>query len=148
MGRHKLTDKRICFACGSSKTRIQKHGAVQWRRPIDWFVPLWFCDTCRARYFHGPEMHRKWDKIHHVRYGARAYKFGAKKTFIGWGLQRTGFCLKCSNNIHDGSCKRTHMHHVYYLRICPWFGREELCVRCHNAQRGVPPALKASLTSS
>jgi hypothetical protein len=44
---------------------------------------------------------------------------------------RSGYCSWCPNNIYDKTCKRTLLHHSYYIRIFPWFGTVELCDRCH-----------------
>jgi len=46
--------------------------------------------------------------------------------------QLTGYCSKCKNNMHDGTCKITHMHHLFYVPIMPWACRIELCASCHG----------------
>ena len=44
---------------------------------------------------------------------------------------RTGYCSRCSNNIHDGSCKRTALHHIQYHDDDPLKDTIELCGACH-----------------
>jgi len=113
---------RVCFSCNSTKTYLNCGKWPQWNK-VDWFVPLWFCDKCRGHY-----LRMAW----RIRYGLKRYTL-----YHGIRLQdktqpRTGYCSQCSNNVHNGTCKITNMHHRYYLRICPWFGRIELCASCHS----------------
>jgi hypothetical protein len=69
----------------------------------------------------------KWNKITHNRTLVFLRKF-----IILTFNPRTGYCSWCPNNIHDGSCKRTAMHHWFYLTIMPWACTEELCSSCHR----------------
>lgn len=113
---------RQCFSCGSNKTYVHSQGWLQWNK-IDWFVPLWFCGKCRGRYLRASYRHRRNLTRYTIGHGIRLYN---KER------QRTGYCSQCSNNVHNGTCKITNLHHRYYLRICPWFGRVELCASCHS----------------
>src|SRR5215212_8450411 len=61
-------------------------------------------------------------------------RFGSMPQVKGRFRQHTCFCSKCPSNIFDGSCKATHMHHLVYIRILPWFGRQELCPSCHMTE--------------
>lgn len=46
--------------------------------------------------------------------------------------QSTGYCSKCPNNVFDGTCKQTNMHHYFYVPCIPWACRQELCASCHS----------------
>ena len=120
MGRIVLGDKRICCKCGSDKTyRHWKLGTYYWHRATDG----WMCSKC-------------YDRIKAVKYRKRAsvrqFRFGGwRGHFYSPKRMLTGYCSKCSNNVFDGSCKQTSMHHWYYLRIAPMCCRQELCQSCH-----------------
>jgi hypothetical protein len=111
---------RICYACGSTKTRSNKHGSPNWC--FNQGTKLMLCLGCWKKYVWAPG-YRSQIKRHIIRY------FG-KQIRYNW-LMRTGYCSQCPNNVHDGTCNATHFHHRYYLVICPWFGIQELCSKCH-----------------
>ena len=120
MGRPKITDKRVCAICGSNTTYQNRRGWVSWHRMPNG----WRCDRCYCRIVTAP----KWHKINNP----KRFAFGSKMlTFLGSKRMLTGRCSKCPNNIYDGSCRRTNMHHWYYLRIAPMCCREEICQSCH-----------------
>lgn len=50
--------------------------------------------------------------------------------------KRTGYCSNCSNNIHDGSCKQTQLHHPNneYDDNDPLWNTVELCASCHRKE--------------
>ena len=118
-------DKRFCVFC-KSRTSYNYGRGPQWHRIQQGLV----CGKCYSKLFTNP----KWRKIHNPRTGARRFVFGNTRPLSTF-KQRTGFCSRCPRNIHDGTCKITNMHHWVYIIIIPWFGREELCVPCHNLQR-------------
>lgn len=68
----------------------------------------------------------KYNKIYHP----RRFVFKNKSLSLN-SNPRKGYCSWCPNNIHDGSCKLTHMHHIQYYIIFPWFATVEICVSCH-----------------
>lgn len=105
---------RVCYACGGTKTYK------------DWFLnhgtKFVLCQGCYSKYIRIPT-YRPQVRGHTIR-------FFEKRILYRW-LVRTGYCVACPNNVHDGTCKLTTFHHQYYLRICPWFGLQELCSKCH-----------------
>lgn len=78
---------------------------------------------CKERYALDPEYYRKWSW--------RKVVFLGKQIYVGF-RQQTGYCSRCSNNVHNGSCKLTHMHHLLYVPIMIWACRIELCASCHK----------------
>ena len=44
---------------------------------------------------------------------------------------RTGYCSWCPNNIHNGSCKRTNLHHIEYNDKNILENTIEICASCH-----------------
>lgn len=104
---------RKCYRCNSTKTyRNSWYNTKQG----------WQCKKCYDKHVTNP----KWHKI------TNPNKLGIKSIQLyGYTNQRIGCCSLCKNNIFNGSCKQTHMHHKFYLRIIPWFGRIELCASCH-----------------
>lgn len=80
---------------------------------------------CKKQYTLHPERYRKWSWNKVV--------FLGKQIFVGF-RQQTGYCFQCPNNIFDGTCKLTHMHHLSYIPIMIWACRIELCVSCHLKQ--------------
>jgi len=57
--------------------------------------------------------------------------FKGKRTNTGQ-LPRTGYCSLCDNNIYDGTCKRTSIHHfAQYHDDDPLKDTIELCNSCH-----------------
>jgi hypothetical protein len=74
-------------------------------------------------------INKKYNKIYHP----RRFRFKDKSISLK-SNPRIGYCSWCPNNIHDGSCRLTNMHHIEYYIIFPWFGTVELCVSCHNKE--------------
>ena len=57
-------------------------------------------------------------------------------TFLGKRIRlrerpRTGYCSWCPNNIRDGTCKRTSLHHIEYMDGKPLDKTIEICNSCH-----------------
>jgi hypothetical protein len=120
MGVKRVLNKRICCNCGSDTTYQDKYGYHCWSRTPNG----WMCNRCYCRIVIAP----KWHKINNP----KRFAFGSKAlTFLGSKRMLTGRCSRCPKNIFNGSCKRTQMHHWYYLRIAPMTCREELCPSCH-----------------
>jgi hypothetical protein len=126
-------DQRSCHMCGSFSTRIvrQQNGkaSLQWLYVGDRIT----CYRCYSKI-----KRKEWDKRtveekrkYNHRVKLSAITFGGKQIQTSVPKLRTGYCSRCSNNIHDGSCKLTHLHHKQYFRVFPWFATEELCASCH-----------------
>ena len=127
--RIKLQYDILCVRCGTDITRIRYHTHNNGKTIgyEDWYHnengnPV--CFDC-------------WDLFHKK----RTILFLGVQIYLSWN-PRTGRCSKCTNNIHDGSCKVTNMHHLFYLRICPWFGMVELCVSCHAVETVNRPLIR------
>lgn len=80
----------------------------------------------KKKYALHPEKYRKWswNKV----------AFLGKQIFVGFRQQR-GHCSQCPNNVYDGTCKLTHMHHLLYVPIMIWACRIELCASCHRKEK-------------
>ena len=65
------------------------------------------------------------------KYYERDILFLGKYIRLTWVI-RKGYCTWCPNNIHDGSCSQTQMHHYFYVPIMVWTCCEEICVKCHR----------------
>jgi hypothetical protein len=131
MGTKRIRHKRFCYVCGSAKTSRNSKGCENWyNKPYGKDKPL--CDTCYGRIIENPRL-RKTDRYKQwlKRYQIKQFRFRDRRIHTDL-IQRTGRCSQCPNNIFDGSCRRTNMHHWIYLTCLPWFGTQELCNRCHN----------------
>lgn len=126
-----LRAKRFCVACGSDKTYINKQGYQCWRN----YEGHCYCNKCHGRLVDAPKRNPV--------YAARQFIF-LKKRFHDPEKIRTGICSECNKKIGDKyrarynkliTIKQTQLHHEFYLTICPWFSRRELCVACHNKIR-------------
>ena len=116
-----------CFACSSTKTYVTKSGYPQWNR-IQWIIDLWFCNKCYYRYFKNPELNPETHKKH----GPMRINMGGKKRIQLDKNPRVGRCSICDNNIFDGSCRRTGIHHLRYHWDEPLKDTIELCNSCHG----------------
>lgn len=112
---------RICFECGSDTTRVRfttfshdKNGKQY--RAEDWYK--------------NENGNRICNKCYRAKRSKREMRFLGKKITLSFKI-RKGICSKCGNNIFDGSCKNTNMHHIFYVPILVWFGTIELCASCH-----------------
>ena len=135
MGTKRILHKRFCYVCGNDKTSHNSKGCENWYHPLGKDKPV--CDGCYDRDFYGPQYRQKLrlTSKYKERYkidAAKRYRYPGKRITSNF-IQRTGYCSLCPNNLYDATCKRTYMHHWFYIIIFPWFGREELCNRCHNA---------------
>ena len=135
MVRRRILHKRFCHICGSGRTSLNGKGCENWYHPLGKDKPI--CDKCYDRDFYGPKYRQRLRLTEKYRENAlisasKRYRYRDKK-ITGWLGQRTGFCSRCPNNIHDRTCKKTDMHHALgYFVTFPWFGRIELCNRCHG----------------
>lgn len=113
---------KACYCCGSIESIDPTSHSQHWYHNHDNSNNL-LCLKCYRHLIRNPRK-LKTQSI-------RVFMFYNRHVYYTF-KQRTGYCSKCSNNIHNGSCKKTHMHHWVYLTCLPWFGREELCVSCHS----------------
>jgi hypothetical protein len=123
--------KRVCVICNSDKTYIDKHGYSHWRNHEGKI----YCKNCYGRVIDSP--------IRNKQNAMRQYIF-LDKFLHDDKKVRTGVCSKCGKKIGDKyrghrskelTSKQTQLHHQFYITICPWFSRVELCVSCHNKIR-------------
>lgn len=138
MGQNKYSKYKdlphICYACGRDKTSKNSKGRPNWLLNINTKngndVIGMLCSRCYNLYITYPKLKAR--GLFNTIYTYGAAKWG-RVIYAGmrW-KQRSGYCSLCPNNIHDGSCKRTNMHHWIYIRIFPWFGRIEVCRGCHS----------------
>lgn len=123
----KSISDRICYACGSDKTRIIKSrnkDVAHWYLNHD-FDNNVLCTDCFVKIIHYPSRrdivlneHRKY-----IRFKNRKVKL--------FSNPRSGICSKCQRS------RFTHMHHWFYLVIMPWSCTTELCNQCHPKERVV-----------
>jgi hypothetical protein len=107
--------------CNNSEPYNGKRWKIQWMKYQDGYI-------CRKHY-DKLFLYPRWNKILSPRrIQFKNYRIGLKHNI------RTGYCSRCPNNIHDGSCKRTSVHHWVYIIILPWFGTEEICNKCHMVE--------------
>ena len=114
---------RSCFNCNSTITYTDKRGYDHWRKHDG----NYYCSKCYTNLFANPKNKARNDPI----YRSRQLWFKNKQVRLKEN-PRTGYCMRCRNNIHDGSCKRTHMHHIEYHQDDPTKDVVELCARCHG----------------
>jgi hypothetical protein len=133
VGVSRTKNKKICYCCGSDKSRPNAKGSPIWYLNYDKDENV-FCCRCYDKLIKNP---RNNPNNH-----ARRYTYGKRRLLEDKG-SRTGKCEWCSKKIGDTYIgwrkrikiiKETHLHHLFYLVICPWFGRVELCAPCHNKE--------------
>ena len=78
-----------------------------------------------------PNYNKKWNIKAHKIHGPKRIRFLGKRVELTFN-PRTGYCSLCSNNVHDGSCKKTDRHHYFYVPIMMWACTEERCSSCHH----------------
>ena len=118
----------VCYACGHTKTTVNTRGTPNWILNYDSDCNM-LCHYCYEELIRRP----RYRPIQAQR-EQKLMRFGKGLQLQGTFRALTGYCSKCPNNIYDGSCKTTHMHHLIYVRILPWFGRHELCPSCHTTE--------------
>lgn len=126
--------KHICAICRATYSAGRKKQTYQ--RWYDCPIELSqgsrdakICNKCYFKFIYNDKRDRrdyqKWIKT-------RTISFKHLRLILTFKI-RSGYCSKCSNNIFDETCKRTHSHHAqgYYI-IFPWYGVIELCPSCHK----------------
>ena len=116
----------VCYACGGIKKTVNGRGSPNWI--LNWDKDFnMLCHYCYGKIIKYPN-----ERPQRLEEYKKLIRFGnLKRQIKGTFRQLTGYCSKCPKNIFDGSCKTTHMHHLFYIMIIPWFGRAELCASCH-----------------
>lgn len=114
-------DSRVCTIDPTHKTYIDKINRPQWYK----YNNQWICSRCRNKLILNP----KWHNINNK----KRIRFKEKIISIK-NNPRKGYCSRCSNNIFDGSCKRTHMHHELYDVNNVLNNTIELCPKCHDKE--------------
>lgn len=129
MARQSLELVRSCYACGSEETNLNCKGSSMWHLNHDMDSNV-LCNRCYCRYIYSRTVgHREYNK----EYFKTMIRFKDKRIPIGYN-PRKGMCSKCGKDINTGEINVTHMHHWVYIIIFPWFGTEELCVKCHKQE--------------
>lgn len=127
-----INKERVCYNCGSNKTTLRNKVYERWYN-IDKGT---LCHKCYQKLKGYPRYNNPNNKEFNNKHNPNKLWFRNKTILLYWN-PRTGYCSQCTNNIYDGSCNRTHMHHSlgYYI-IFPWYGIIELCASCHRKQEG------------
>ena len=89
----------------------------------------WLCWVHYSRFILNKRRHKGFNK----KYNDRRIRFLGKRFQLDWNI-RTGYCSFCPNNVFDGSCSKTHMHHLLYVPIMIWACTEERCGFCHSIE--------------
>lgn len=114
----KLRYDILCVRCGTEITRIRPHKLSKGEiiGYEEWYYNENGNPLCYDCYDHARKK--------------RMIRFQDERINVGID-PRTGYCSKCSNNIFDGSCLVTGMHHKKYDRNNPLRYTVELCSSCH-----------------
>jgi len=118
MGWPPIPDDRTCLNCGSGKA-YRNH----WYKYKDGFI----CKKCYHKLVSNP----KWSPINNPIKNHRKMRFKNERIVLK-DNPRTGYCSLCPNNIYNGSCKVTGMHHIAYHDDDPLKDTIELCQICHR----------------
>lgn len=134
---------RVCSECGSTTTLMEQHFGKPYPRwhNIDGKCHCWRCWKRLIQYH---RYDKKYDR--EVRQ-AKRIQFKDKRIRLK-EKPRTGYCSWCSANIHDGSCKRTSLHHVEYIDGKPLEKTIEVCNSCHNRESHRLRRLKKNSSST
>lgn len=116
---------RECYCCGSTKTYVdKKSGTPTWLS--NKIEDQWLCVRCYNRLI----IAYKWAPIQNPVKNKRRINFRGRRILIKTN-PRTGYCTLCSNNIHNGTCERTAIHHLEYHVENPLQNTIEVCTKCH-----------------
>jgi hypothetical protein len=80
-------------------------------------------------------------KKYNDKYNIRKIKFIDRQIIIDKN-PKSGYCSWCPNNIHDGSCKVTNMHHIKYDKNNVLANTIEICASCHAKETNTKRVLK------
>ncbi len=109
---------KVCAACDSTTTYINKKGVACWHYHNEDL----FCDKCFKYYIWNPAF----NPVFHVRrFGFQGLRYFYKNN------PRLGVCSKCGARVGI-ECKRTSLHHLEYDPDNPLNHTIELCNSCHR----------------
>lgn len=148
----KTVETRTCLyfnLCKKTETYNGRKWQLIWNHYKDGFL----CRNHYSKIVSNPKQTKEYKKKYNSKYGyeyRNKYDKIRNTKLVGYkGRQivlsfnpRKGFCNWCPNNIFNGSCKRTHKHHIEYYPIFVWFGTVEICNSCHAKETNVPRDLK------
>jgi hypothetical protein len=127
MARPRLKDKRICAACDSTTTYIDKRGWISWRSHDG----NWLCMNCYSNYVRvrSKENDHKWGQISYKKYRYGRFMFKGRRIYRE-DILRNGKCQLCGA-VKGINCKRTSLHHLRYHEDDPLKDTIEICNSCH-----------------
>ena len=123
-------DKRFCYACGLSRTFVNKCGIEDWRtnKPTS----LYLCVNCFSKYIAYP-YRRDFLKLNtkYIRFHNRQIfvKKNPKKGICSWCHRKDG--EPYINGRRKLCHVKTTMHHIEYHEQNPLKDTVELCRECH-----------------
>lgn len=132
MGTRRISDKRICYSCGSDKTYHTKEGHQ------DWFLNpptgLFICNTCYHYLFCSSDLKRRANKKGNERRHYRHQYFKDKHLTYLFDI-RCGVCNWC-RAVVGMDTKATQLHHDgnKYDHENPLRFTIELCLKCHRKE--------------
>jgi len=118
---------RICAACDSTTTKMEKGKWPHWYKWDDVFL----CHKCYDKYvwspIASPAKNKKWNPIHNPIYQPRRICFKDKRIMLKEN-PRKGICQWC------GRKGATDIHHIEYHEDDPLKDAIELCDSCHRVE--------------
>jgi hypothetical protein len=119
--RYKPKHTSFCYCCGLYETYIDYRGYDHWYNNYDIEKNV-LCEDCNNKHIKNPI----WKPITNV----FRIVFLGKSIYLAWNPHKY-ICSKCGS-VKGVDCKRTDMHHYFYVSCMPWACTFELCGRCHN----------------
>lgn len=146
-----MGEVRTCIIqCGKSETHIGRW-KEHWRNHKNgWICNRCYCkhvkhlknkeqenQYCKEYYNKNKEYFKEYFAKRTKEYvknnNSKRLKYKDKQIRIKQNI-KTGYCSRCSNNIYDGSCNLTSLHHIRYNDDDPLKHTIELCNPCHRKQ--------------
>lgn len=122
---------RICYACGSNKTALNRKDKN--RNALKISTEIWHLNKptpfvlCRACYL------RIIRRAQRDRYNTYRIKYKNTSIYLGKPIRR-GNCSICNKSVAKGEIKKTVLHHIQYDDTDPLAHTIELCPSCHSKQ--------------
>ena len=134
MGRRVLAGKKVCYACGSSETKIErKSGWECWFRNHG--TDLFLCNNCYNTIILS-ESYKKYEaqESRRTRYDYKALKY--KGTIIYFKTDiRCGVCNWCrAVEVIDTNYTSRHHDENLYNDTVPLWNTLEICQECHSKE--------------
>lgn len=117
---------RICPACDSTETMIDKHNYEHWHKHDN----DWLCHKCYMKYVMNPIHSPKWSAIRNPLNAPRRFNYKGKLAYLP-KTPRKGICSQCGA-VRGIDCKRTSLHHQEYDDNDILAHTIELCNSCHT----------------